>query len=47
MTDMSDISAIRVLIFTGNKEEWLTWRKKFLAKAKSSVMKDIPLVLVR
>ena len=31
---MSDISAIRVLNFTGKKEEWLAWSDK--AKAKIS-----------
>ena len=38
---MSDISAIRVLNFTGKKEEWSTWSEKFLAKARRSGIKDI------
>jgi hypothetical protein len=38
---MSDFSAIRVLKFTGNKEEWSTWNEKFLAKARIYGIKDI------
>jgi hypothetical protein len=38
---MSDISAFRVLNFTGKKEEWSTWGEKFLAKTRISVIKDI------
>ena len=38
---MSDISAIRVLHFTGKKEEWSTWSEKFLAKARRSGIKDV------
>jgi hypothetical protein len=38
---MSDISAIRVLNFTGKKEEWSSWSEKFLAKARRSGIKDI------
>ena len=38
---MSDISAIRVLNFTGKKEEWSTWSEKFLAKARRSGIKDV------
>jgi hypothetical protein len=38
---MSDISAFRVLNFTGKKEEWSTWSEKFLAKARRSGIKDI------
>jgi hypothetical protein len=36
---MKDISAIRVLKFTGKKEEWLTWNEKSLAKARISGIK--------
>jgi hypothetical protein len=38
---ISDISAIRVLNFTGEKEEWSLWSEKFLAKARRSGVKDI------
>jgi hypothetical protein len=38
---ISDISAIRVLNFSGRKEEWPTWSEKFLAKAKRSGIKDV------
>ena len=38
---MSDIIAIKVLNFTGKKEEWSKWREKFLAKARRSGIKDI------
>jgi hypothetical protein len=38
---MSDNSAIRVLNFTGKKEEWSLWSEKFLAKARRSGIKDI------
>jgi hypothetical protein len=38
---MSDLSAIRVLNFSGRKEEWPTWSEKFLAKAKRSGIKDV------
>ena len=38
---ISDISAIRVLNFTGKKEEWSSWSEKFLAKARRSGIKDI------
>jgi hypothetical protein len=38
---MSAISAIRVLNYTGKKEEWLTWSEKFLAKARRSGIKDM------
>jgi hypothetical protein len=38
---MGDISAIRVLNFTGKKEEWSTWSEKFLAKARRSGIKDV------
>jgi hypothetical protein len=34
-------SAIRVLHFSGRKEEWSTWSEKFLAKAKHSGIKDV------
>jgi hypothetical protein len=43
---MSDLSAIRVLSFSGSKDEWPTWNEKFLAKAKSSVIKDVLLAKV-
>jgi hypothetical protein len=38
---MSDISAIIILNFTGEKEEFLTWNENFLAKARRSGIKDI------
>ena len=38
---MSDLSAIRVLNFSGRKDEWPTWSEKFLAKAKFSGIKDV------
>jgi hypothetical protein len=38
---MLDLSAIRVLSFSGSKDEWLTWSEKFLAKAKRSGIKDV------
>jgi hypothetical protein len=38
---MSDISAIRVLNFTGKKGEWSTWGEKFLDKARRSGIKNI------
>jgi hypothetical protein len=38
---MSDIIAISLLKFTGNKQEWLTWSEKFLAKARRSGIKDM------
>ena len=38
---MTDICAIRVLIFSGRKEDWPTWSEKFLAKAKRSGIKDV------
>ena len=38
---MSNLSAIRVLNFSGRKEEWPTWSEKFLAKAKRSGIKDV------
>jgi hypothetical protein len=31
---------IRVLNFSGKKDDWPTWSEKFLAKAKRSGMKD-------
>jgi hypothetical protein len=37
---MSDLSATRVLSFSGSKDEWPTWSEKFLAKAKRSGIKD-------
>jgi hypothetical protein len=36
---MLDLSATRVLNFSGRKGEWPTWRKKFLAK--HSGIKDV------
>jgi hypothetical protein len=38
---MSDLSAIRLLNFSGRKEEWPTWSEKFLAKAKRSGIQDV------
>jgi hypothetical protein len=38
---MTDFSAIRVLNFSGRKEEWPSWNEKFLAKAKRSGIKDV------
>jgi hypothetical protein len=38
---MSDLSVIRVLSFTGSKDERPTWSEKFLAKAKHSGIKDV------
>jgi hypothetical protein len=38
---MSVVSAIWVLNFTGNKEEWSTWSEKLLAKARKSGIKEI------
>jgi hypothetical protein len=38
---MSDLSAIRVLSFSGSKDEWPTWSEKFLAEAKRSGIKDV------
>jgi hypothetical protein len=38
---MSDLSAIRVLSFSGSKDEWPTWSEKFLAKAKRSGIKYV------
>jgi len=38
---MTDISAIRVLNFSGKKDEWPSWSEKFLAKAKRSGTKDV------
>jgi hypothetical protein len=38
---MSDLSTIRVLSFSGSKDEWPTWSEKFLAKAKRSGIKDV------
>ena len=37
---MSEINTIRVLNFTGKKDDWSTWSGKFLAKAKRSGTKD-------
>jgi hypothetical protein len=38
---MSDSSAIRVLSFSGSKDELPTLSEKFLAKAKCSGIKDV------
>ena len=38
---MTDFSSIRVLNFSGRKEEWPSWSEKFLAKAKRSGTKDV------
>jgi hypothetical protein len=38
---MSDSSAIRVLNFTGKKEEWSAYAEKFLAEARRTAIKDI------
>jgi hypothetical protein len=32
---------MRVLNFSGRKEEWPTWSEKFLAKGKRSGIKDV------
>ena len=44
---MTDFSAIRVLNFSGRKEEWPSWNEKFLAKAKRSGIKDVLLGKVK
>jgi hypothetical protein len=38
---MTDFSAIRVLNFSGRKEEWPSWNETFLAEAKRSGIKDV------
>jgi gag-polypeptide of LTR copia-type len=38
---MTDFSAIRVLNFSGRKEEWPSWNERFLANAKRSGIKDV------
>jgi hypothetical protein len=38
---MSDQSAIRVLTFSGLKEDWSIWSERFLAKAKRHGYKDV------
>jgi hypothetical protein len=38
---MIGISALRVLNFTGKKEEWSTWSEKFLTKGRGLGIKDI------
>jgi hypothetical protein len=38
---MSDLSAIRVLSFSGSRDEWPTWSEIFLVKAKRSGIKDL------
>ena len=38
---MTDLSAIRVIPFYGRSDEWSTWSKKFLAKAKRYGFKDV------
>jgi gag-polypeptide of LTR copia-type len=40
---MTDLSAIRVIPFYGKNDEWPTWSKKFLAKAKRYGFKKISL----
>jgi hypothetical protein len=35
------LSIVRVLNFSGRKEEWPTWSEKFLAKAKRSEIKYV------
>ena len=40
---ISDISVIRLLNFTGKKEEWSIWIEKFFAKANRPSVKDIAL----
>jgi hypothetical protein len=35
------LSAIRVISFSGSKDEWPIWSEKFLAKANCSVIKDV------
>jgi hypothetical protein len=43
---MTDFSGIRVLNFSGRKEEWPSWSEKFPAKAKRSEIKDVVLGMV-
>jgi hypothetical protein len=38
---MGDHSAIRVLTFSGNREDWSIWSERFLAKAKRHGCKDV------
>ena len=38
---MTDLSAIRVIPFSGKCDEWPTWSEKFLAKAKRFGFKDV------
>ena len=38
---MTDFSDIRVLNFSGRKEEWPSWNEKFLANAKRSGIMDV------
>jgi hypothetical protein len=40
---VTDFSAFRVLNFSERKEEWQTWSKKVLTKAKRSRIKDVQL----
>jgi gag-polypeptide of LTR copia-type len=44
---MTDLSTIRVIPFYGKNEEWPTWSKKFLAKARRYGFKDVLLGNVR
>jgi hypothetical protein len=38
---VSDLNAIRLLNFSGRKEEWMNWSEKFVAKAKRSGIKGV------
>jgi hypothetical protein len=44
---MTDLSTIRVIPFYGKNEEWPTWSKKFLAKARRYGFNDVLLGNVR
>jgi tellurite resistance-related uncharacterized protein len=44
---MTDFSTIRVIPFYGKSEEWPTWGKKFLAKARRYGFKDVLLGKVK
>jgi hypothetical protein len=44
---MTDLSTIRVIPFYGKSEEWPTWSKKFLAKARRYDFKGVLLGKVK
>jgi hypothetical protein len=44
---IKDFSSIRVLNFSGRKEEWPSWSEKFLAKAKRAGTEDVLLGKVK